>query len=685
MYFLKLILDNTHDYGSMITLVVYGFLVVLVTSGVVIHSDEHNALEIGITYLKKTLIIFLLTFPIGLAAILYSLALHEKGFQFANLYMKAWFELIITGFKDTPFYALAIFILPFCMRLAYLRLARPYISSWKRKLRVLQTGDAASDIRVEFGRIKAKMFDPQMFYTLGKTFWGLSLDGAAVYSDDEIFTKTHTKAVGPSQTGKGVILGVLLDQAIWKGWGAGFIDKKPDDFIFDILRESALRNGNRPFTVVDLTSNNTIGYHPFKYGKARDRRERTVMALGLRATGSDGDHYRGKAREIIDLLLPYWTTGTLSHLKDLLDSPPQTITPSQLLLIRTYGDNVKSPLNEFIQLKTLDPNGDGLDIAKVLKEGHVFYIRSDIQDTVVRQAEACLMEEIIQVVRDIELSNFVQLVIDEARFSMTETLADSLAVVLSKKLVMTLSYQSINDPLNISDKNTNAQSVKSGIETNSQNSLMYKPNDKDTAEWTASLTGEAQKTLTKMEKITRNEGGAEEWEGERTVGSQAENYIHTNKLYAMPARVGALIRQGALAELLCTAWIPVEKKLTLKGYLLLQDDLKNTSSDNDPITLDQPDQNVATVLYGDDPFGGSEDDSYHEESTVDDDDEDDLPSPPEHMLEGSSPIHTISAAQLDAIAAATLELTSNTKKTDKPKRSANLKPNNSGLNDIDGI
>ncbi|MFG9861121.1 TraM recognition domain-containing protein, partial [Pseudomonas aeruginosa] len=92
---------------------------------------------------------------------------------------------------------------------------------------------------------------------------------------------------------------------------------------------------------------------------------------------------------------------------------------------------------------------------------------------------------------------------------MTDTLANSLATVLSKQLLMTLAYQAREDPLNLTDKTLNGDSIKNGIETNTQITIVHRATEKETAQWISDSTGEAQKSITKMERVERNQGGAE--------------------------------------------------------------------------------------------------------------------------------------------------------------------------------
>lgn len=131
--------------------------------------------------------------------------------------------------------------------------------------------------------------------------------------------------------------------------------------------------------------------------------------------------------------------------------------------------------------------------------------------------------------------------------------------MLSKNVFMSIAYQALTDLLNLPDKTLNADSIKGGIDINTQITLTYRANDYETALWLANMTGVAQKTVTKMEKVEVNKGGAEVWGDERSVGQVEETTVTTNQLLALPARVSALIRPNHLAVIIYTCWINVKE------------------------------------------------------------------------------------------------------------------------------
>lgn len=58
-------------------------------------------------------------------------------------------------------------------------------------------------------------------------------------------SKVNIKILGATQTGKGVIQGVIADQAILKNWGLWFWDQKPDKFIYSIMNNVVSQRGEK--------------------------------------------------------------------------------------------------------------------------------------------------------------------------------------------------------------------------------------------------------------------------------------------------------------------------------------------------------------------------------------------------------------------------------------------------------
>ena len=561
MEILRFILLNTDPGLTTVFCFLIGVLLLLAVTGAVKESDDATVMDLAFLYVRRCAMILIFACGPLLVVGMYIYAYSVYGYDGdrATQFMSLWYGEFRKSIADLWWCFLVVLSAPMFLRMIMLRWVRPKINGWKRKFRVQASGDALSDIRVDMDKLKAKDFNPQDFYLEGQMFLGLDDTGAGIYMADELFRKNHSKVIGPSQTGKGIMLGVLLDQAIMKGWGAWFVDQKPDDFIYDIMRESCERHGRPAPLVLDLNGVGPGSYGPFIGGSRRERRERVVKTFAMADNGTNADFFKREERKVLDYLMPLWD-GTLGQLAKLLKGNHPEINDVMKSWVREKNGSIESNVSEFMQLDTLRATvEESFKVEEALRSGAVVYVRSNINDTIVRKACIALLDELVQIALKKPLAHPTYLVLDEIRFIVSQTLADALATVLSKNVFMALTYQALTDLLNLPDKTLNAQSIKGGIDINTQITLTYRANDFETAEWLASLTGKAQKTVTKMEKVEINKGGAELWGDERSVGQVEETTVTTNQLLALPARVSALIRPNHLAVIIYTCWISVKE------------------------------------------------------------------------------------------------------------------------------
>lgn len=652
MEILRYILLNTNPGLTALFSLLIGVLLVLSVTGAVRETDETTALEVFFVWLRRTIIILLtVSLPMFIAGLyVFAYVTYHNNWPAANQFMDLWFGEFKAAIKDLWWSLLVVLALPMFIRTVMLRFVRPAFSNWARKFRVKQSGDALSDIRIEVGKIKAKDFDPRPFYLPGKMFLGLDENATPIYMDDEVFLKNHKKVIGPSQTGKGVVLGVLLDQAIMKGWGAWFVDQKPDDFICDIMRESCERHGRKAPQYLDLNGVGPGAYAPFAHGTPRERRERVVKAYSMADTGTAADYYKRLERKVLDYIMPYWD-GSLRHLDALLRGKHPEINDAKRNWIRENSGSLDSNTSEFMQLETLLATPEeSFNVSDALLGADVVYIRSNMKDTIVRKGCIALLDEVVQVTLRNKLPTPVFVVLDEIKFIVSDTLADALATILSKGMNMALTYQAITDLLNLPDKSLNAESIRGGIDTNTQVTLSYRANDFETAKWVSDQTGLGQKTVTKMEKVDVNKAGAEMWGEERSVGQVEENYITTNQLLSLPPRVSALIRPNTLSTLLYTCWIPVKEPQGMPGrksvlpqapkvVAIDSDAVAATESEDDPFALKQSSADDADPFAAmnetdtsEDPFTSASESEATVESFASTNDEGEEVDPFEHTV-----------------------------------------------------
>ena len=113
-------------------------------------------------------------------------------------------------------------------RIIFLRYLYPHFSSWYIFRRVSQRGDQVSDIRAEADRYREKNFRPGKYYKARKMFIGLHQDNKPLYVAMEDWKNWNQRLVGATQTGKGILFGVQLDQSVRQGFCTVFFDVKPD-------------------------------------------------------------------------------------------------------------------------------------------------------------------------------------------------------------------------------------------------------------------------------------------------------------------------------------------------------------------------------------------------------------------------------------------------------------------------
>lgn len=432
----------------------------------------------------------------------------------------------------------------------------PWISATKKRWEVRQSGDELSDIRLEKNKMETKDFLPNKYYKKGYFFWGLDSKNIPIYDDFPTWNTRHFRFVGPTQTGKGVEIGVALDQAIRHGNTVFFIDPKPDKHARSIMQKACVDTG-RMFVELDLRPQGKGRYEPFLGGDERQARSRLSYILGLQDTGTDGDFYKSTERRIIDKIFSDWDRR-LHSLKGILSD-------------EKYFNDVKRSLNyidEWLRISTFKVSKDkrGFAVDKCFENQAVVYIRGDLDDAVLNKACTVLLMEICQEAKRLYESNqrkgAVTLIIDEVAFLINEQIADSLATVAGFDMNIGLAYQSEGDLLNLKDKTLNADAIATRVKVNCKNSMYYMAADAETAKVMAEESGEIFKNVTRSQSVTIGRHLEETWENRRDLHKVDEYLITTNQAKMLPERVAVLYRPNMLAEVCHTCWVPVKPTTT---------------------------------------------------------------------------------------------------------------------------
>jgi hypothetical protein len=444
------------------------------------------------------------------------------------------------------------------LRVMAARYVTPWVSSRVQRLVVRQENEKQSDMRNEVGRLKARDFAPRAHYRDGQIFVGLDATGAPSYLSGELFRATHMQVVGPTRFGKGVVLGVMLEQAIAQGHSVVYIDPKADAFLPYIMADACERAGQR-FIYIDLNSEDTR-WAPFEGGTERDRRSRICNAFGLNNTGDGSDFYKSRERAILDTIMPRSGTS-IAGLRAALEQRGDDGKPLKEQASRLYDSLV-----EFGMLPSLNPKkGGGNKVGEALKAGASIYVRGSLDDPTIKRATQTFITEVMQEARRLapERQRHLTLAVDELKFMISQEISDALATIAGFRVNMILLHQSIRDLRGPEDRSLNVQALEGGVIVNCQIKLLYRASDPETAEWASLLSGTKIVRTTKSASVEYNRFGGEAYNPKRMVADLEVPVISQNEMLSLSPRVGVLFTPERLAGVLYTCFVPADTKRVL--------------------------------------------------------------------------------------------------------------------------
>ena len=433
-------------------------------------------------------------------------------------------------------------------RIVFLRYLYPRFSSWYIFRRVSQRGDHVSDIRSEANRFREKQFRPEQHYRQGKIFMGMRQDNTPLYLPVQDWKTWNQRLVGATQTGKGILFGVQLDQAVRQGFCTVFFDLKPDRHALAIMRKACADTGRRLVTV-DFNGELPGKWSPFRTGTEREIKTRLMQAYNLTERGDTADFYRIGEREFLESIFTKWN-------KELID------LPRLLRAAAKPPPTVTNLTRELLALSALKPGrSKGVDIERVLRENAVLYVRSSTTDPVVKRATQvfllCLLQAALRLYRGRARDSHLFIGIDEVKFLATDILGDMLATITGFDCHLAIAYQSLGDLKSVNRRLVNVEALEFSVENNCKMSLYYQPTDFETAEYAAKQSGTKQASRYRM-NVDINKAGGEVYADRNLITQEDVYYIHPNTLMMLPARVAMAKMPGRLAEIIHTCWVEAD-------------------------------------------------------------------------------------------------------------------------------
>lgn len=507
-------------------------------------DEEKKAIEYFFIALRRINIIFFALVIPGFILCIFVFSNYVTGnYKYAQAFISDLFS-----FKDSVWTLyVGIILLSYTFKIIWYRSIKPNLSNFTRKHSVQQSAEQLSDVRKEVGLLKTKSFDPEKYFKDGYMFIGLDENDKPVYESDEDFKSRHYKIIGPSQVGKGVSQGVIIAQAILKGWTTGFFDVKPDDYIYSIMCKMCKKAGRPLPIVVDLNGKGKGSYAPFANGSKREILSRLQSALNINDTGTNADFYSANERiAIMDIINTF--DGDLFKLMSNLNSDEDTAKMTQKS--RAY-------LKEMMMHKPLNPKkGRGFNVRKTLDAKAVFYIRGSVSDPLVKKAQTLLLMEIVQtVLSGRKGETHFYLAVDELKFLVSDIVAAGLSTVLSKGMNMSVAFQSLDNLLNLDDKSLNASAIRSEVITNTLITLLYRAADTETADWGAKMSGTINKEVSRSEEVDRDKYGGEQYTGRKQNHKEQEYLLPENRLMNLPPMICGLYRPNSLAMTVFTSFV----------------------------------------------------------------------------------------------------------------------------------
>src|SRR5580658_4411143 len=204
--------------------------------------------------------------------------------------------------------------------------------------------------------------------------------------------------------------------------------------------------------------------------------------------------------------------------------------------------------------------GKGFSVEQSLLNNAVVYVRGSLDDLVVNAATRAFIMEVVQEARRLkhQRTAHLTLMVDEVRFTLSETLLRALATILGANADIVTMYQNFGDLKSPIDERIDGDSALQSVRVNSQIKLLFGGTDPETAEWVAEASGTRLKRIMQMEQTEVNRSGGEVFAPVRRLKDEEEEWVTKNQVLALPPRVAALFRPRALAQIICVDKIPVK-------------------------------------------------------------------------------------------------------------------------------
>ena len=389
------------------------------------------------------------------------------------------------------------------------------------------------------------VYDPLPFCEApDRLFLGVDPDGNAVHIDQTLWRSSHVDIVGMTGSGKGVLAGVLLTQAVRQGEAVVVIDPKNDEYAPRVM-ERAAREASVPFYRLDLMAE-TAQWNPLQGKTADEIEELLVASLGLGERGTEADFYRLNDRRAARGFAQMFDDESLPILLETFRGEPAARKATKFI----------DDMEEIAATPSVRAE-EGLDIAQAIAEGAVVYVCGSPRHSRILKLQKMFVLSVIQHCerREREGARQVCLFLDEIRYLVSAPVLEALASIRDKRAHLVLAHQTVNDLRNVPG-DLDPEQVVSSVTENCGLKFSYQVNDPDTALWLARMSGNIL-VDDEVRSLETNTVLAEREQDIRRL-RQAERYlVDTNMLQSLPPRCAVSYGNG-LARFVFTSPVPVD-------------------------------------------------------------------------------------------------------------------------------
>lgn len=424
------------------------------------------------------------------------------------------------------------------------------------KHRLIKTSSVERNRRTDIREISRHLpnpqtaYDPCRYFEDNGVFFGLDESRHSVMVPVEKWRKSHVEIVGTTGSGKGVAAGVLLTQAVRAGEAVVVFDPKNDEFLPHVMQQTA-QAAKVPYIFLDLCGN-IPQWNPLYNKTAREIEELLNAGFSLGEKGTDADFYRlddRKASRIFSRSLGEMRPSLVNAYRRALTETPD---------IFEYAKKFASDLEELACLPVTQIH-DGIDLAKMIREGAVIYVRGSMRDPAILKLQRILLLSVIQFIeqRDREKARHVCLFLDEFKYLISRPALEALGAIRDKRAHVLIAHQSLGD-LRDCPADLDSESVVASVNENCAIKIAYAIKDPDTADWLARMSGQIL-VDDETRRVKTNIGLSEVKDGERSLRQAERALVDTNMLQGLPERCAVLYGVG-LARFFFTSPIRVSKQ-----------------------------------------------------------------------------------------------------------------------------